>query len=98
MSKLVATHDRIILKSIEAGEKMLGGIIIPDAGKERSNFFEVVDVGPGKINEFTGNRMEMSVMVGDIVAVPKGLVRQIMVDGDEYFVVREVEVEAILKD
>lgn len=98
MPNLIATHDRIILKNIESSEKVMGGIIIPDTGKERSNFFEVVDVGPGKINEFTGNRMEMTIFVGDIVAVPKGLVRQIMVEGDEYFVVREVEVEAILKD
>lgn len=98
MSKLVALHDRIVLKPIEETEKFIGGIIVPDAGKERSNFFEVIDVGPGRFNEFTGHRIPMEIMVGDTVVVPKAVVRQIMVDGIEYFVTREVEVEAILKD
>lgn len=98
MSKLEALHDRIILKQIEEQEKFVGGIIIPDTGKERSNFFEVIAVGPGKFNEFTGNVIPMTISIGDKVVVPKGLVRQIMLDGIEYWVTREVEVEAVLKD
>lgn len=97
MSKLLALHDRIILKQIEETEKLIGGIVIPDTGRERSNFFEVVEVGPGRFNEYTGNLIPMTVTVGDHVVVPKGVVRQILVDGIEYYVTREVEVEALLK-
>jgi chaperonin GroES len=98
MSHLSALHDRIILKQIEETEQFVGGIIIPDAGKERSNFFEVIEVGPGRFNEFTGNVIPMTLKVGDKVIVPKAVVRQVVVDGVEYFVTREVEVEAVLND
>lgn len=98
MSKLKAFHDRIIMKQLEDQEKMLGGIIVPDTGKERSNFFEILEVGPGKYNEFTGILMPMQAKIGDKVVVPKALVRQVMVDGEEYWITREVEIEAIIID
>lgn len=96
MAHLLGAHDRIILKKVEDTEKMQGGIIIPDTGKERSNVFDVVEVGPGKINEFTNTRIPMDVKVGDRVVVPKAVVRQILIDNEEYWVTREVEVEAFI--
>ncbi len=98
MSKLIALHDRVILKQLEDQEKVVGGIIIPDTGKERSNFFEIIAVGPGKINEFTGTIMAMQSKIGDKVVVPKAVVRQILLDGDEYWVTREIEIEAVIND
>lgn len=98
MEGLVAVHDKILLRKLEDGDRMVGGIIIPDTGKERSNFFEVIDHGKGMYNPHMGNYYPMEVMVGDIVVVPKAVVTQIIVEGEEYYVCREVEVLAIVKN
>lgn len=97
MSTLVALHDKVVLKKIEAEDQMVGGIIIPDTGKERSNYFEVVSVGEGMYNPHMGNYYPMNVAVGDTVVVPKAVVTQVMVDGDEYYICREVEILSIIK-
>lgn len=98
MSELKAVHDKVILKQVEDSTKTIGGIIIPDTGKERSNFFEVVDVGPGMFNPHNGDRYPMEASIGDIVIIPKAVVTQIVVDGEEYYISREVEIQAILKN
>lgn len=98
MEVLEGLHDKIILKPIEQREQFVGGIVVPDAGRERSNFFEIVHVGPGKFNEFTNQLIPMQLKVGDKVVVPKAIARQVMLDGEEYYITREVEVEAILRE
>jgi len=98
MSSLQALHDKVILKKIESRDKMAGGIIIPDTGKERSNFFEVVDVGEGMYDTRTASYFPMKVRVGDVVVVPKAVVTQIILDQEEYFVCREAEILSIVKD
>lgn len=98
MSTLVALHDKVILKKIDSEDKMVGGIIVPDMGAEKSNYFEVVDRGEGMYNPHMGNFYPMYVQVGDIVVVPKAVVTQILVDGDEYYVCREVEILSILRN
>jgi chaperonin GroES len=98
MSTLVALHDKVVLKKIDAEDKMVGGIIVPDTGKEKSNYFEVVDRGEGMYNPHMGNYYPMKVEVGDIVIVPKAVVTQIIVDQEEYYVCREVEILSIIKD
>jgi chaperonin GroES len=98
MEKLVqALHDKVILKKVEFNEQVVGGIIIPDTGKEKSNYFEVVDHGDGMYNPHMGNYYPMKVSVGDMVIVPKAVVTQIIVEGEEYYVCREVEILAIVK-
>lgn len=94
---VVALHDKVILKKIEDEDKIVGGIIIPDTGKEKSNYFEVIDIGPGMYNPHNGKYYPMETSVGDIVIVPKAVVTQIIVDGDEYYVCREVEILSIIK-
>jgi chaperonin GroES len=98
MSTLVALHDKVILRKIDAEDKMIGGIIVPDTGKEKSNYFEVVDHGEGMYNPHMGNYYPMKVKVGDIAVVPKSVVTQIIVDQEEYYVCREVEILSIIKD
>ena len=83
---------------IDAEDKMVGGILVPDTGKEKSNYFEVVDRGEGMYNPHMGNYYPMKVEVGDIVIVPKSVVTQIIVDQEEYYVCREVEILSIIKD
>ena len=99
MRKVVALHDKVVLRKIEDEDKVVGGIIIPDTGKEKSNYFEVVDVGPGMYNpHILGNRYPMETMVGDIVIIPKAVVTQVIVDGYEYYVCREVDILTVIKD
>lgn len=92
MNKLVAVHDKVVLKKVENEDKMVGGIIIPDTGREKSNHFEVVSVGPGMYNPHNGKYYPMETSVGDIVIVPKAVVTQVIIDEQEYYVCREVEI------
>lgn len=98
MSTLVALHDKVILKKIESQDQMIGGIIVPDMGSEKSNYFEVVSAGEGMYNPHKGDYYPMNVKAGDTVVVPKAVVTQILVDGDEYYVCREVEILSVIKD
>ena len=99
MSTLVAMHDKVILKQIESeATRIEGGIIVPDTGKEKSNYFEVVSVGPGMYDPNTGKSFPMYSVPGDMVIVPKAVVVQIIVDGDEFYVCREVDILSIIKE
>jgi len=95
---LEALHDKVVLKKVENEDKIVGGIIIPDTGKEKSNHFEVVSVGPGMYNPHNGHYYPMEVVVGDTVIVPKAVVTQVIVDGEEYYICREVEILSVIKN
>jgi chaperonin GroES len=98
MSTVIALHDKVVLKKIEVNDQMIGGIIVPDMGAEKSNYFEVVSVGEGMYNPHKGDFYPMNVKPGDTVVVPKAVVTQILVNGDEYYVCREVEILSLIKD
>lgn len=98
MSTLVALHDKVVLKKIETENQVVGGIIVPDLGSEKSNYFKVVSVGEGMFNPHRGDYYPMNVKEGDTVVVPKAVVTQVVVDGDEYYVCREVEILSVIKD
>ncbi|HLV31044.1 MAG TPA: co-chaperone GroES [Chitinispirillaceae bacterium] len=88
-------EDRVIIQPMEAEEKTAGGIIIPDAAKEKPQKGEVVEVGPGKINE-KGQKMEMSLKKGDKVLFGKYSGTEISIDGNDYLIVRESDVLAVV--
>jgi len=88
-------EDRVILKSMEAQEKTAGGIFIPDNAKEKPQKGEVVAVGPGKIND-KGQRNEMTLKIGDKVLYGKYAGTEVTVDGEEYLIVRESDVLAVV--
>lgn len=93
---LKACHDKLILKPIEDGESMYGNIVVPDMGKEKPEMAEVVSVGPGRLSEY-GVRIIPSVSKGDIVIVPKiGTIRMDF-EGEEYYMIPDREVLAIVK-
>jgi len=89
-------YDRVLLKRIEAQEEVRGGIIIPDTAKEKPQEAEVVSVGDGKLDE-DGKRMPMSVKKGDRVLIGKYSGTDIKIDDDEYTIVREDEILAIIE-
>ena len=88
-------HDRVILKRIEEGEQIRGGIIIPDSAKEKPQEGEVIAVGEGKRGE-DGKRIALDVQAGDRVLFGKYSGSEIKVDGEEYLIMREDEILGII--
>lgn len=88
-------EDRIILKPMEAEQKTAGGIIIPDNAKEKPQKGEVVAVGPGKITD-KGQKIDMSLKKGDKVLYGKYSGTEVTVDGQDYLIVRESDVLAVI--
>lgn len=87
--------DRVIVAPAAAEEKTKSGIIIPDTAKEKPQRGEVVAVGEGKVSE-QGALMKPQVQVGDQVLYGKYAGTEIAVDGNDYLIMRESDILAIL--
>jgi len=94
--KLRPLYDRIVVRRKEAKETMRGGIIIPDTAKEKPQEAEVLAVGEGKFNE-DGKRMKLDVKKGDTVLIGKYSGTDIKIEDEEYTILREDEVLAIVE-
>jgi len=90
------TDDRVLIKALEAEEKTTGGILLPDAAKEKPSRGKVVAVGPGKLLD-TGERAAMTVKVGMTVIYGKYAGTEIKLDSDEHTIMRESETLGILE-
>ena len=93
--KVRPLHDRIIVQRIEEGEQKIGGIIIPDSAKEKPQQGKVVAVGLGKVKE-DNSRQPLDVNNGDTILFGKYSGQEIKIDGEDYLIMREDEVLAIL--
>jgi chaperonin GroES len=89
-------HDRILLRRIEEGETVRGGIIIPDSAKEKPQEGEVIAVGKGKSND-EGKVFPLDVKAGNRVLFGKYSGTEIKIDGEEFLIMREEEVLGIIK-
>lgn len=89
-------HDRVIVKRIDEGEQVRGGIIIPDSAKEKPQEGEVIAVGLGKYKE-DGSRQSLDVKPGDRVLFGKYSSSDIKVDGEELLIMREDEILGIIQ-
>ncbi len=87
--------DRVVVKPAPADEKVQGGIIIPDTAKEKPQKGEVMAAGPGKISD-AGQKVAMTVKVGDQVLYGKYSGTEVTVDGEEYLIVRESDILAVI--
>jgi chaperonin GroES len=94
-STLTPLHDRILLRRIEEGETIRGGIILPDSAKEKPQEGEVIAVGKGKSND-EGKVFPLDVKAGDRVLFGKYAGTEIKIDGEEFLIMREEEVLGIL--
>jgi chaperonin GroES len=94
--KLIPLNDKIILKPIKEDEKTAAGIILPQTVEEKPEKGEVIAVGPGKLLE-NGQRAPMSVKVGDIVIFKKYSPDEIKVDKEEYLIISEDDILAIIQ-
>ena len=95
-TKIQPLSDRVVVRPMEEAEQMKGGLYIPDTAKEKPSQGEVVAVGPGKLSD-DGTRLEMDVSVGDRVLYGKYSGTDITLDGEEYLILRESDVLAIVK-
>jgi chaperonin GroES len=89
-------HDRILVRRMEEGETIRGGIIIPDSAKEKPQEGEVISVGKGKSND-EGKVFPLDVKAGDKVLFGKYSGTEIKLDGEEFLIMREEEVLGIVK-
>jgi chaperonin GroES len=88
-------HDRVLVKRVEEKEIVKGGIIIPDTAKEKPMEGEVIAAGPGKITD-DGKRAGMDVKKGDRILFGKYSGTEIKIDDQDYLIMREEEILAIL--
>jgi chaperonin GroES len=89
-------HDRIIVQRLDEGEQKVGGIIIPDTAKEKPQQGKVIAAGNGKTKD-DGKRIPLDVTAGDTILFGKYSGQEIKLDGEEYLIVREDEVLAIIE-
>ena len=93
--KLVPLGDRVVLKQIVAEETTKSGIVLPGQTKEKPQQAEVVAVGPGGMVD--GKEVAMLVSVGDQVIYSKYSGTEVELDGEEYLVVKQNDILAIIK-
>lgn len=95
--KLQPLGDRVVIKSSDENEtRTASGLVIPDTAKEKPQTGEVVAVGPGARDE-DGDRIPMEVSVGDKVLYSKFAGTEVKLDSDEYLVLSERDLLAIVK-
>ncbi len=93
--KVKPLNDRVLVKRTEELTVTKGGIVIPDTAKEKPIEGKVVAVGPGKMSE-QGQRMTLQVKEGDKVLFGKYSGTEIKVEGEEYLMMREEDILAII--
>lgn len=94
--KLQPLGDRLVVKPMEAEETTAGGIVLPDTAKEKPQKGEVIAVGPGKLLD-NGKVEPMEVKVGDVVYYAKYGGSEIKIGTDEYVILRQDDVLAVLE-
>ncbi len=87
--------DRVVVSPLEEEEQMRGGLYIPDTAKEKPQSGKIVAVGAGKLSD-EGVRIEPDVKVGQTVLYGKYSGTEVTVEGEEYLMVRESDILAVL--
>ncbi|MFA5007796.1 MAG: co-chaperone GroES [Candidatus Omnitrophota bacterium] len=93
--KIKPLGDRVVIQASESKEQTRGGIVLPDTAKEKPQEGKVIAVGTGKKTD-DGKIVPLNVKVGDIVLYGKYSGTEITVDGEEYLIVKEEDILAIV--
>jgi chaperonin GroES len=93
--KIKPLDDRIVVKAMDPMDKTKGGIYLPDTAKEKPQEGKIVAIGPGRHSD-TGELIKPSVQVGDQVLYSKYGGTEVTVEGEEYLIVRESELLAVI--
>ena len=94
--KLRPLDDRVVIKQLDAEEKTSGGIILPDAAKEKPQIGKIISTGPGKLLD-DGKRGKMSVKKNDEVIYGKYMGSEIEIDREKFVILREGEILGIIE-
>ena len=89
-------HDRVVVRRIDADEKTVGGIIIPDTAKEKPMEGEVVAVGPGARDE-KGELVPLDLKAGDRILFGKWSGTEAKIDGEELLIMKESDVLGVIE-
>jgi chaperonin GroES len=95
--KVKPLNDRVLVKRLEEMQVTKGGIYIPDTAKEKPIEGRVISVGPGKVND-QGNRVPLNVKEGDKILFGRYAGSEIKIEGEEYLMMREDDILAIIED
>jgi len=95
-TKIQPLSDRVVVRPLEEGEQMRGGLYIPDTAKEKPQQGEIIAVGPGRVSD-QGERLAPDVKAGDKVLYGKYSGTEVTVDGESLLILRESDVLAVLK-
>lgn len=95
-TKIKPLGDKILLKRLEAEEKTKGGIVLPETAKEKPKEGKVIELGEGKLLE-NGKRATFTVQKNDRIIFSSYAGTEIKIDGEEYLILSEDEVLAIVK-
>ena len=93
--KLSPLGDKVVLKQLEAEETTKSGIVLPGQAQEKPQQAEVIAVGPGGVVD--GKEVKMEVTVGDKVIYSKYSGTEVKLDGEEYIIVKQSDILAIVK-
>jgi chaperonin GroES len=93
---LMPLGDRVLVKRSEAEEKTAGGIVLPDTAKEKPKQGVVEAVGSGRVLD-SGERVPLAVKKGDTVLFTSYAGNEVKIDGEEFLLMREEDVLAVVK-
>jgi chaperonin GroES len=94
--KVVPLNDKIVVKRMEAEEKTAGGLVLPDAAKEKPKQGKVLSLGDGKLLD-SGKRAAFQVKEGDRVLFTSYAGSEVNVDGEEYLIMTEEDILAVVE-
>jgi len=95
--KLKPLGDRVIVKQAEAETQTKSGLLLPDTGQEKPQKGTVLEVGDGALND-KGERVPVSVKKDDVVIYSKYGGTEVKLDGEEYVILRESDIYAVVTD
>ena len=90
-------HDRVVVRRLDAEEKTVGGIIIPDTAKEKPMEGEVIAAGPGARNE-QGQLVPLDVKAGDRILFGKWSGTEVKIDGQELLIMKESDIMGVIDE
>ena len=94
--KIKPLADKVLIKRVEAETQTRGGIVLPDTVKEKPRRGKIVSVGDGKLLD-DGSRSDIQVKVGDLVLFSSYGGTEIKINGEEFLIMEESEIMAILE-
>ncbi|MEX0935267.1 MAG: co-chaperone GroES [Gemmatimonadota bacterium] len=94
-TKVRPLADRVVVQALEEADQTRGGLYIPDTAKEKPQQGKIIAVGPGKLSE-QGERLDPDVKEGDTVLYGKYSGTEVTVDGEDYLILRESDILAVI--